>query len=262
MTSINKYNLFENGIFVDQMTPQDKMFQLITEIRPVKTQFELIRLGAEYDGGYLLPNDLDNIGVCFSPGVDDIANFESDIKLKYGIESHLADFSVDNPPIGFKPKSFTKKFIGPSDNDEYITISSWLNQTNETESNKDLLLQMDIEGGEYLSILSTPDELIKKFRIIVIEIHNIEDWGHKKYFNMVENFFSKLLKNYYVVHNHPNNCCGLVNMNGLIAPRVFELTLLRKDRAKFAGYVENFPHALDKPNLKDRADLILPKNWW
>ncbi len=261
MSELNKYTLFENGIFVDQMTPREDIIDLIQELRPVKTQFELIRLGAEFDGGYLLPDDLSEIEVCFSPGVDVNASFEIDIKTKYGIESHLADYSVDLPPMEFKPKSFIKKFIGPVNNNEYITLSTWIQKSEELKAKKDLLLQMDIEGGEYLSILSTPDEIINNFRIIVIEIHNIEDWGHKNYFGVVKNFFNKLTKNFWIVHNHPNNCCGLVNLGGVIAPRVFELTLLRKDRGVFAGYVDRFPHLLDRPNLKERPDLVLPMGW-
>lgn len=37
---------------------------------PLTTNIELIRVGSNFDGGYLVPNDLQGIEACFSPGVD------------------------------------------------------------------------------------------------------------------------------------------------------------------------------------------------
>jgi hypothetical protein len=34
-------------------------------------------------------------------------------------------------------------------------------------------LQLDIEGGEYPSLLSTPPCILDKFRLVVIELHDI-----------------------------------------------------------------------------------------
>ena len=54
---------------------------------------------------------------------------------------------------------------------------------------QDFLLQMDIEGGEYLSLLATPQELLRRFRIIVLEVHYVECWAHPLFFNTVEAMF-------------------------------------------------------------------------
>ncbi len=35
-------------------------------------------MGGENDGGYLVPDDLEGIEYCFSPGVSNIATFELD----------------------------------------------------------------------------------------------------------------------------------------------------------------------------------------
>lgn len=259
---INKYQLFEKGIYVENMTNPNKIQDLINKLRPISTEHRLLRFGGENDGGYLLPNDLEGIKVCFSPGVDVTASFEKAI-LTNGIESHLADFSVNGPPDGFEPKSFLKKFIGPSNDEVYISLEQWIRMTGELNCLGDFLLQMDIEGGEYISILQMPEEILGRFRIIAVEIHNVETWGVRDFFNMlVAPFFEKLLKKYFVVHNHPNNCCGLVNLGGVIAPRVFEITLIRKDRARNLGYRCDFPHALDRPNLLNKPDLALPSNWY
>jgi len=258
----NRYELFARGLFLELMTDAAKLRDLISKLCPVATKYELIRIGSENDGGYLLPNDLDGISVCFSPGVDVNSSFEADLLLKKAINSHLADFSVEGPPSGFQPKSFLKKFIGAFDDDQFITLDSWIRGQTEFGSEGDFLLQMDIEGGEYASILATSNEVLSRFRVIALEIHNIESWGDPVFFRIVVDFFNKLLNHFHIVHNHPNNCCGIVNLNGVYLPRVFEMTLFRKDRADFLGFRSDFPHPLDRPNMEDRPDLLLPANWF
>ena len=260
--SLDKYALFAEGIYNEKIAHVDKLSNLAIKLWPVKTQFHLIRIGSDNDGGYLIPDDLEGINACFSPGVDVNASFEEGLLENYGINSHLADFSVSSAPSGYTPISFLKKYLGVFDDDQYITLDKWVRGKTLLDVPEDFLLQMDIEGGEYASILGASEEILKKFRIIVIEIHNVEAWGQKNYFDIVEIFFHKLLKDFYVIHNHPNNCCGIVNLGGFFAPRVFELTLLRKDRASPRGFCKIFPHALDRPNLKKQPDLDLPQNWY
>lgn len=244
------------------MTDQSRLQQIAKSLRPVRTQFQLQRYGGVSDGGYLLPDDFEGIKTCFSPGVDTNASFELAIQSRKGIESHLADYSIDGPPISLSPKSFLKKYIGVLDDEVYTTLDTWVRGTDEFGSGEDMLLQMDIEGGEYTSLLGVSEVVLKRFRIMVVEIHDIETWGDPRFFQMVEAFFLKITRHFWVVHNHPNNCCGLVNLGGFLAPRVFELTFLRKDRADPLGYCELFPHTLDRPNLAHQADLVLPLNWF
>jgi hypothetical protein len=88
----------------------NQLNDLLVSLYPVKTNFELVRIGGNNDGGYLIPNDLEGITACFSPGVDVTASFEKDL-LERGIKSHLADASVDGPPNGLEVASFTKKYL-------------------------------------------------------------------------------------------------------------------------------------------------------
>lgn len=258
---LNKYELFKNGIYAEYLTNPNEIRALIRKLWPVSTKFELVRYGDQNDGGYLLPNDLDDIAACYSPGVDYNASFELDILNRKGIGSHLIDYSVEGPPSGFSCLSFTKKFIGTYNSNIYITFDDWVKGTPEFNSYQDLLLQMDIEGAEYSAILNTSNHVLDRFRIISIEIHNIEGWGQNNFFNIVKDFFERLLTKYWVVHNHPNNCCGVVNLAGVNLPRVFELTLLRKDRSEAVKYQNSFPHFLDNANISSIPDLVLPSEW-
>lgn len=85
---------------------------LISMFHPQDVGIGLIRLGGEGDGGYLVPDDLDGIAACFSPGVSDVADFETSLIRDYGIPCYLADASVDGPPPGTPGLDFEKKFLG------------------------------------------------------------------------------------------------------------------------------------------------------
>ncbi len=256
----SRYDLFSRGIFVDPIVPVDRLRKLAQKIRPLNTNIELLRIGAEEDGGYLIPNDLDGISSCYSPGVDQIASFETGL-LKYGIPSHLADYSVDAPPKGTSAASFIKKFIGANTIENFISLEKWIEDTGGSSIETDLLLQMDIEGAEYESILSTPNSVLNRFRIIAIEFHNIETWAQSHFLSLVEATFEKLLNQFYVVHSHPNNAMGIVDLNGFLAPRLIEITFLRKDRVNSIYGYANLPHKADRPNLLDRPDILFPNDW-
>ena len=262
MINLDKNSMLKQGIYIQKMTDSIRIINIIKMLRCIKSKYELIRIGSQNDGGYLLPDDLKDIKICFSPGVDVNASFELDLYTQKGINSHLADFSVNGPPSNFAAKSFVKKFLGSDDNEKTITLDSWVKNQSEYNTQGDFILQMDIEGSEYITIISTSEEVLKRFRIIIIEIHDAENWGDPIFFGIVECFFKKLLKHFNVVHNHPNNCCGNVDLGGVIVPRVFELSLLRKDRSEAIGYCRDFPHRLDSPNLRNRPDLPLSGNWF
>jgi hypothetical protein len=233
--------------------------ELLVSLYPVKTKFNLIRVGGNNDGGYLLPNDLSGISLCFSPGVDVTASFEKDL-LARGIKSHLADASVDAPPDGLEVASFTKKYLGGCNNDTHMTLASWMYEQRAFMG--DFILQMDIEGGEYTTLLCTPPDVLRKFRIIAVEIHNVQTWFDPLAWPVVKTFFEKLLEDFRVVHNHPNNNCPFIEVNGILMPTVFELTLLRKDRTIALDYCDEFPHPLDMPNVLDKPDRPLPKDMY
>jgi hypothetical protein len=238
---------------------KDQLKSIIQSLRPVKTKYDLIRVGGANDGGYLIPNDLEGITACFSPGVDVTASFEQDL-LNRGIRSHLADGSVDGVPEGLEVSSFTKKHLRGLYTDQTMTLISWMADHHAFMDS--YILQMDIEGAEYETILAADRNTLNRFRIIVIEVHNAQHWFHPIAFGLVQTFFAKLLEDFHVVHIHPNNNCPFIQYDEVFFPSVFELTLLRKDRAEPDGFVDTFPHALDQPNVTDKPDRSIPEEWY
>ena len=151
-----KYKLSKNGFLLKRATKARDLDALISKLTPWDCGIQLIRIGGDGDGGYILPDDMEGVVACFSPGVSDSAVFEEDLIQRYQIESHLADYSVDGPPNSFTPKSFLKKFVGTYNSETYITISDWVNKHTKGLESHDYLLQMDIEGDEYQAIIATP----------------------------------------------------------------------------------------------------------
>ncbi|MVN22754.1 FkbM family methyltransferase [Mucilaginibacter arboris] len=250
----------DKGNIIIQRTPLERVKTLIEKLFPVNTDKELIRVGPNRDGGYLVPDDLKNIKACFSPGVDVMSEFEKAC-FDLGMELFLADKSVEKPNLDLDPSSyhFLKKYIGCTDNADFITLDSWVNSYDLGES--DLLLQMDIEGAEYPSIINASPALINRFRIMIFEFHNLQDFWNPSFFNMAEVVFNKLLETHTCVHIHPNNCCGSETKYGLEIPRMAEFTFLRNDRIDHKEFAHTFPHKLDFDN-ENKPHLALPKCWY
>ena len=66
---------------------------LLDILKPRDPGCAFVRLGGPHDGGYLIPDDLDGIVACFSPGVDQTSAFERDC-LDRGMALYLSDASV------------------------------------------------------------------------------------------------------------------------------------------------------------------------
>ena len=88
-----------------------KYFKTFSWATIVNIQEQLIRVGSEYDGGYVIPNDFENIKYCFSPGVGGKNDFDVEIANK-GIEVFMCDASVEDVPEKHSKIHFEKKFLG------------------------------------------------------------------------------------------------------------------------------------------------------
>lgn len=252
-------DLLNIGFFPTKKTNPTDLFQLIGRLRPITTDFELIRLGPQGDGGYLVPNDLEGIEACFSPGISDSSDFELAC-ANLGMHVFMADYSVDGPATSHKNFNFTKKFVGATTSDNFMTLSDWVKQS-PVGSNSDLLLQMDIEGYEYETLLSIPDDLMKRFRIIIVEFHRLHHLWSKPFYRLASSTFAKLLQTHSCVHLHPNNCRSSFYMQDIEIPRVMEFTFLRNDRFNEHTYTDKFPHPLDMDNTKNPS-VKLPECWY
>ena len=230
----------------------------------------MMRLGGHGDGAYVVPDDLLGIEACFSPGTANRKDFEDELFEQYGIPSHMMDASSDETKLRtplISGQTFLKKWLAHHESEpDMMSLATWVEHL--ASGNGDLLLQMDIEGAEYLNIGLADRNLLKRFRIIVIELHGLAQIARNPQAFLEEkgSLFSNLMRNHTVVHAHPNNCCGstaLGEFPGSI-PNVIELTLLRKDRVRKWQNGTRFssPSPLDIGwNVKGKPPLFLSDGW-
>jgi len=252
--------MFAMGFSASRATATSDLAQLLDKLHPLDCGIDLIRVGSKGDGGYLIPNDLSGIEYCFSPGVSNLADFENqlaDMKIK----SFLADYSVASPPLVREEFTFDKKYLGSSDRDPYFTLATWKDKYLK-EYGGDLLLQMDIEGYEYETILSIPHDLLDRFRILVIEFHELDNLFDAFVFRLIAACFEKLLASFYLVHIHPNNCSEVIRRGDVEVPRTMEFTFLNRRRATQATPQVTFPHPLDADCCPRLRHVPLPRCWY
>jgi hypothetical protein len=250
---------FALGLNVTKQTDVELVRALVRSLAPMDCGRPLIRIGGAGDGGYLVPDDLEGVEYCFSPGVSTVADFESHL-ADLGIRSFLADYSVDAPPIQRPEFVFDKKFLGAKDDEISITLESWVRKYL-ADSRSASLLQMDIEGSEYEVLLSAPRNLLCGFRIMVIEFHHLDRLFDPFAFTLLRAVFDKLLADFHVAHVHPNNVERSVKRGGVEVPEVVEITFYNRNRAASATPRRDLPHPLDRDNAPEKPALPLPPSW-
>lgn len=202
-------------------------------MKPQPSRYEMIRIGGNCDGAYLIPDDLVGLKTCFSPGVSNQKSFEDELTDRYGMFCHMCDYSSDlekfKTPLREGKQTFRKKWLDVDGAEDSVTLENWINELEEDDS-QDLLLQMDIEGAEYRNLLNTSDTVLARFRIVLIEFHFLHDPG------VVEKELLPVLRKldelFVCVHAHPNNTAKVHNYDELDFnwPSLIELTYIRRDR--------------------------------
>lgn len=242
---------------ISKKTNDIKIEDFFKRFRPYDLGYDLVRIGSDNDGGYLMPNILNEINTCISPGVGHTNAFETDLKNK-GIKSFMLDHTIDINSNLVKGFDFTKKKLNIYNDDNNVTLDSFCSSKLKEDDNP--ILQMDIEGDEYLNLLSTKDLTLNRFKIIIIEFHNLEKITNKSLFEFYSASINKILKYFDVSHIHPNN--GNRNFTvtrKLKIPQVLEVTFLNKKLSKQKKPIINLPNKLDARCDRNKPEIILDK---
>lgn len=209
---------------------------------------EYARYGRDYDGGYIMVDDIsgDDFGVSF--GVFDDISWEQDF-LKKGAGVHVYDNSIDELPGELNNSTFFKETVG-----QEAPLSKVFSRLPHA---KDFILKMDIDGGEFDLIMGADEADIAKFRQIVIEIHWLSQYFHQEeYRSKLDASMEKLLKNHTIVWLHGNNHSPLFVLENTPVPDVVELLLVRNDSYDIKQYKDYFSH-LEMPCRSDQYEIKL-----
>ncbi len=232
--------------------------KLFEKLYPVATDIELLRFGGNSDGSYIVPLlDFGYDGVV-SPGVGQSFEFEKAIAGN-DCRVVLIDGTVGQPqnlPPGFV---FLQKMLGSSTNPErnQISIKEVTNQYFPTS--RSLVLQMDIEGGEYEVLNSINEDDLIPFATILVEFHHL----HKLYEGLSWNSEIKRAiqifdRDFILIHTHPNNAGGFFLWKFRKLPKVVETTWVRRSLVGEVHGQAKLPHPLDRRNDTLLEDLSYP----
>lgn len=218
------------GVYVSLMPHSEQIQEMLASLRPIAPGRRMIKIGKEVGSSIFIPDDLEGVDACFSVGTSSQMFFEAYLQEK-GIATHRLGPSEPNPPT-ITSVSQSEKQLGAINTESKVTLQAWLSQTKLLDGEADLLLKIELLGDEYQALLVTRSNALRRFRIICLEISNSEVWGMPEYFELVRAALRKLLRDFYVVHQHANNAPRVLNLNGVEMPQKFTLTFHRKDRVK------------------------------
>jgi len=170
------------------------------------------------------------------------------------VPCEMVDGSVHNAPSPHPLANFKKLWLSSSSGEGRISLNDWV--AIEANPFEDLVLQMDIEGAEYEALLAASAETINRFRVIVLELHDLRSVMSRMGLTLFMTTIERLKTTHEIVHAHPNNCCAGVNVGGLEWPEVLEITLLRRDRFSQNLGLAELPHPLDMDNTSNRPMIL------
>lgn len=214
------------------------------------SRFFQVRLGRDFDGGYVLPDDFLNISSAISIGIGNDQSFDYAL-AELGISVFQFDGTIENPP-----KIHEKIIFNKENWNEHGSGVCLRDMIDRIGNNKDLLLKFDVDGVEWPNIVSLDQDILKYFRIIVCELHGFLTNPSSVHHIMIESI-NKLTANHQLVHVHGNNYGLFSIFEGCPIADVIEVSLHRNDRGPFLKYAGELPTSLDRPNNKKEKDLVL-----
>ena len=250
--------LYVGGMVLQRATPADLLRSTLDMLRPKSGVTSLRRVGGQGDGGYLIPDDLEGIRLLLSPGVAESWTFEDELFSSDGIPAVLCDRLDVEPDCQFP---IDKLWLGPYSTHEQLSLNDWVDR-HAPDDGSDLMLQMDIEGAEYLTLLACPAEVLSRFRIIVLELHTLHRISDRVLHDLViQPTLAKMDDIFVPVHIHANNADKVDHRSGVDIPVTMEVTYHRRDRFRPSGKPVLLPHELDAPNVLGKPEIRLSDFW-
>ena len=217
-----------------------------------KTKYKLIRIGAEHDGGYVVP-ELDGFDLYIGGGVGSDYTLEDDYDAikHFNIKDYkVFDGTTQNIPCDADP-NYIRKNIGIMNTDTLTNLRK------EVENYSNVFLKMDIENCEWDWINFMDYDTLNKFKMIVIELHfymhGVDD------VEMFEKLsaLKKLQKTHRLVHVHGNNCSPcMLEFGPYKFASVSEFTFVRKEYASDEFSTTKLPiDGLDFKNEPTKDDI-------
>ena len=176
---------------------------ILAELQPVVLKnCTLKRFGSANDGGYLMcENLIEPLDAAYSYGVGSNDDWGCEMSRRYHVPVYQYDcFDPARPTCDGGTFVFHNECVG--NRSGYAGSHVFDTMENQIRKNGDtgrrLIIKMDIEGGEWDSLLAAPDELLASIPQITMEMHGFDD-------PKIVEVLRKLKRNFYLVNLHFNN---------------------------------------------------------
>lgn len=207
-------------------TTKNRIYQILSELRPIEFRGQLVRIGSKRDGGYVVPSNIFELQVCFSPGVGPTCEFEMALATA-GIRSYCCDGSIEKMPEEHELINFENQYLSAYPKDNHLTLEAWVES--KLSLGERACLQMDIEGDEWEILCNSSRELLTRFDVLIIEFHDFHQILSTQHRKLYSSVLEKLHSSFAVLHFNPNNYGFIFTPNCKTwIPSCFEITLLNK----------------------------------
>ena len=209
------------------------------------------------DGGYVILDDFTQIKIAYSFGISNIVSFD-EFLAKRGIDIYMYDHTINHLVVE-NPKFHWKK-IGVSTESGKNQIMKTLKELlieNGHINEENMILKMDIEDKECEILKETSQDILNKFKYIIIEYH----------FNKFENYgiyldgLKKLKNSHQIFHIHCCNCGNLFTLEQNPICNIIEVSYIRKEGNIFRKDTSNYPiKGFEYKICPKRQSLDMEKN--
>ena len=217
-----------------------------------------LRIGCNSDGGYVLLDKLRPEQPVLSYGVGLDSSFDFDLARR-GHRVFMFDHTVKGPRgrlpegcifirEGVAAKADPKKRVD--------TVLAHLKRYRLTRR-RDVILKMDIEGGEWDIIAALPEQAMAAFEQIVVEFHWLENLKREGFTAQVRAALQRLNERFTLCHVHGNVYGGMRKPAGVVLPNVLEATYVRSDLVSRTANRTLYPTQYDYANRPGSKDLVL-----
>lgn len=197
-------------------------------VRPMSaSNLRLTRIGNASDGGYVMSDDLQADGA-ISLGIGPDVSWDCDVS-SLGIPVVMFDPTIRRPPKRVEGAHFFRLGVGETDAAARMLPLGDLIQVAGFEHSRQLLLKMDVEGAEWVSISNASSELLSRFRQIVVEFHDISRFKSDDDSSTMLSAAALLSRHHVPVHVHANNYSEIVRFDDYWFPDAIEVTYVRND---------------------------------
>jgi hypothetical protein len=176
---------------------------LFAEVQPVKlSNCALQRFGEANDGGYLLCGSLLSATQAgYSYGISGYDGWGCDVSTRVRVKVHQYDcFDLRHPSCPAGATVFHAECIGDrsrvEDGRPFDTLAAQIARNGDAAGR--LVVKMDVEGAEWDSLLTVPDEVLNRIDQLAVEFHGVDSEEAIAVVQRLKQFF-------LVVHLHFNN---------------------------------------------------------